>query len=193
MATKHTLGYLQYIKEAEEAEMISPLKGYKADQIIGRIEELMEVLSDQIRFGVPSDNLGRATTYRDANGAIQRIKDILHYYDSKNEPVRFYCWSVSYAGSWKAATTLRRKIDAAGGFGEQPNNVNLKKAVEYFTENPEDSDNLRSISISIDSPSIRKSMSVPQVEIEQPQEPAKAKEEQVNLQEVPPKSPNTEI
>ena len=164
MATKYTLGYLQYIKEAEEAEVKSPLKGYPADQLIIRIGELMEVLSDQVRFGVPSDNLGRATTYRDANGAIQRIKDILHYYDSKNEQVRFYCWSLSYGGTWKSAKNLRRKIEEAGGFGEEMNNVNLKKVVEYFESNPEDSDNLRSLSISIDSDSIRKAMSAPKAE-----------------------------
>lgn len=159
MTSKYTLSYSQFVNESED---ISPLKGYKAEQIIGRIEELMEVLSDQIRFGVPSDNLGRATTYRDANGAIQRIKDILHYYDSKNEQVRFYCWSLSYGGSWKAASTLREKIESSGGFGEEANNVNLKKVIGYFTENPEDSDNLRSISISIDSPSIRKAMHAPE-------------------------------
>ena len=164
MATKYTLGYLQYIKEAEEAEVNSPLKGYPADQIITRIGDLMEVLSDQVRFGVPSDNLGRATTYRDANSAIQRIKDILHYYDSKNEQVRFYCWSLSYGGTWKAAKNLRRKIEEAGGFGEELNNVNLKKVIEYFESNPEDSDNLRSLSISIDSDSIRKAMSTPKPE-----------------------------
>jgi hypothetical protein len=164
MATKYTLGYLQYIKEAEEAEANSPLKGYPSDQLITRIGELMEVLSDQVRFGVPSDNLGRATTYRDANGAIQRIKDIVHYYNSKNEQVRFYCWSLSYGGTWKAAKNLRQKIEDAGGFGEEMNNVNLKKVVEYFTANPEDSDNLRSISISIDSISIRKAMSAPKPE-----------------------------
>jgi hypothetical protein len=156
---KHTLKFAQYIKESEE--MAAPLKGYKADQIITRIEELMNVVSDQVRFGVPSDNLGRAITYRDANGAIQRVKDILHYYTSKNEKVRFYCWSISYEGTWKATTTLRDKIEAAGGFGEEVNNINLKKLIEYFTTNPEDSDNLRSISISIDSPSIRKATAAP--------------------------------
>ncbi|NBU48331.1 MAG: hypothetical protein EBS34_13020 [Flavobacteriales bacterium] len=162
MATKYTRGYLQFIREAEEAERSAPLKGYPADQIITRIGELMEVLSDQVRFGVPSDNLGRATTYRDANGAIQRIKDILHYYESKNEQVRFYCWSLSYGGTWKAAKNLRQKIEDAGGFGEELNNVNLKKVIEYFENNPEDSDNLRSLSISIDSESIRKAMATPQ-------------------------------
>ena len=164
MANKYTLGYLQYIKEQEETEISTPLKGYSAEQLITRIEELMEVLSDQVRFGVPSDNLGRATTYRDANGAIQRIKDILHYYDSKSEQVRFYCWSLSYGGTWKAAKNLRQKIEDAGGFGEEANNVNLKKVIEYFEANPEDSDNLRSISISIDSESIRKAMTAPKPE-----------------------------
>jgi len=170
MASKYIPSYLQYIKEAEEAA--SPLKGYPADQLITRIEELMEVLSDQVRFGVPSDNLGRATTYRDANGAIQRIKDILHYYDSKQEQVRFYCWSLSYGGTWKAAKNLRKKIEDAGGFGEEANNVNLKKVIEYFEANPEDSDNLRSLSISIDSESIRKAMSAPKPE-EKPEPEAK--------------------
>lgn len=178
MATKYTLGYLQYIKEAEEAEVNSPLKGYPADQIITRIGDLMEVLSDQVRFGVPSDNLGRATTYRDANGAIQRIKDIVHYYDSKNEQVRFYCWSLSYGGTWKAAKNLRLKIENAGGFGEEVNNVNLKKVIEYFENNPEDSDNLRSISISIDSESIRKAMSTPKPE----EKPAPAPEQNQTTQ-----------
>jgi hypothetical protein len=161
MSTKYTLSFQQYIKESEELENSAPLKGYPAEQIITRIEELMEVLSDQIRFGVPSDNLGRATTYRDANGAIQRIKDIIHYYKSKNEEVRFYCWSLSYGGSWKATKNLREKIESAGGFGEEVNNVNLKKVIEYFEANPEDSDNLRSISISIDSESVRKAMEAP--------------------------------
>lgn len=164
MALKYTLGYSQYLKE-EESKFNYPLKGYPADQLITRIGELMEVLSDQVRFGVPSDNLGRATTYRDANGAIQRIKDILHYYNSKNEKVRFYCWSLSYGGTWKAAKNLRKKIEDAGGFGEEVNNVNLKKVIEYFTNNPEDSDNLRSISISIDSQSIRVAQSQPKTEI----------------------------
>lgn len=174
MASKYTLNYLQYINESED---VSPLKGYTAEQIMGRIEELMEVLSDRVRFGVPSDNLGRATTYRDANGAIQRIKDILHYYNSKNEKVRYYCWSISYAGSWKATKTLRAKIESAGGFGEAANNINLKKVIDYFTENPEDSDNIQSISISIDSPSIRKAMTAPDKDLEQAEAPQQPTEQ----------------
>jgi hypothetical protein len=150
--------FSQFVNEAEV--MNFPLKGYPADVVITRIEELMETLSDGVKFGVPSDYLGRATTYKDANGAIQRIKDIKHYYDSKAEEVRFYCWSISYEGSWKATKNLRTKIDSAGGFGEQPNNLNLKKVVDYFLENAEDSDNIASISLSIDSPTVRKSMQV---------------------------------
>jgi hypothetical protein len=150
--------FSQYLREHAEQTggLDRPLKGYTADQIISRIGELMEILSDEVRFGVPSDTLGRATTYRDANGAIQKIKDMQHYYDSKNEEVRFYCWSISYNGSWKATTNLRKKIEDAGGFGESELNMNLKKLIDYFTQNPEDSDNVRSISISMDAMSIRK-------------------------------------
>lgn len=148
----------QYLKEQAEVspDLDRPVKGYKAEQIIGRIGDLMELLSDDIRFGVPSDTLGRATTYRDANGAIQKIKDMQHYYDSKNEEVRFYCWSISYKGSWNATKNLKKKIEEAGGFGEESLNMNLKKIIEYFTQNPEDSDNVASISISMDAISIRK-------------------------------------
>jgi hypothetical protein len=150
--------FKQYLKEQEEinAGEDRPLKGYRAEQIIERIEELMEILSDEVRFGVPSDILGRATTYRDANGAIQKIKDMEHYYESKNEEIRFYCWSISYSGSWKASRKLKDKIEAAGGFGENKLNINLKKVIEYFRNNPEDADNLSSFSISMDAKSIRK-------------------------------------
>lgn len=149
--------FAQYVKEQAEAslEPTAKLKGYKADQIIDRITQLMDVLSDSVRFGVPSDNLGRSTTYRDANGAIQKIKDMQHYYDSKGEDVRFYCWSIEYAGSWKATQNLKSKIETAGGFGEELLNMNLKKVIDYFTTNAEDSDNVRSIAISMDSKSIR--------------------------------------
>ncbi len=161
--------FSQYLKENEEVAAPSKLKGYTADQIIQRIGELMEIASDNLRFGVPSDTLGRATTYRDANGAIQKIKDMQHYYESKGETVRFYCWSISYNGSWKATTNLKKKIEDAGGFGEEKMNLNLKKVISYFTENAEDSDNIRSISISMDSETIRKALQKPE-ESEKPEE-----------------------
>lgn len=173
---KNVKYFSEYITESEEATR--PLKGYTADQLISRIEEMMETLSDDVRFGVPSDNLGRATTYRDANGAIQRVKDIQHYYDSKNEEVRYYCWSISYNGSWKATTNLKSKIENAGGLGEHANNINLKKIIEYFTTNAEDSDNVRSISISIDAESVRKAMAVKPA-VDKPEEKEEQSTEEV--------------
>lgn len=172
---KDIKSFTQYLKEQSEPSAEAPLKGYTAEQIISRISELMEILSDNIRFGVPSDTLGRATTYRDANGAIQKIKDMEHYYSGKNEDVRFYCWSISYNGSWKATKNLRKKIEDKGGFGEELN-MNLKKIIDYFTQNAEDSDNVRSLSISMDSKSIRAAMkSKPEDEKLTQTEPAETK------------------
>lgn len=149
--------FLQYLKEQEEKKvsMDEPLKGYKSDEIIQRLEELMQVLSDNTRFGVPTNNLARATTYRDANGAIQKIRDLQLEYDNMGEEVRFYCWSIMYNGSWKATQNLKAKIKDAGGFGEEDLNMNLQKLIDYFTQNAEDSDNVGSISISIDSIKVR--------------------------------------
>ena len=156
MAQKYTLSYLQYINESED---ITPLKGYTADLIITRIGELMEVLPDKVRFGIPSDFLGRNITYRDANGAIERIRDILNHYNK--EDIRFYCWSVAYTGTWAASKSLRNKIESTKAFGENNTNLNLKDMVNYFTQNAEDADNIASISINIDALSIRKAMNVP--------------------------------
>lgn len=156
MAQKYTLSYLQYINESED---INPLKGYTADLIITRIGELMEVFPDKVRFGIPSDFLGRNITYRDANGAIERIRDILNHYNK--EEIRFYCWSVAYTGTWAASKSLRNKIESTKAFGENNTNLNLQDMVNYFTENAEDADNIASISINIDALSIRKAMNVP--------------------------------
>lgn len=132
-----------------------PLKGYKAQQLIDRINQLMEIMPDDVKFGVPADNYGHATTYRDANGAIEKILDLDHYYSGKGEDVRFYCWNINYGGSWEASKNLRKKISDFGGLGKEQN-LNLKKIVEYFTKNPEDVDNIRSFSISLDSKASRK-------------------------------------
>jgi len=161
--------FTQYLKEEEELIADAPLKGYTQEQIISRIEELMQVFSDTVKFGVPADLLGRATTYRDANGAIEKIKDVHHYYSTNGEEVRFYCWSIAYRGSWDATTNLREKIKEAGGFGDE-GNMNLKKIVEYFTNNREDSDNVRSISISLDSKEKRESLKAKEASAEEPQE-----------------------
>jgi hypothetical protein len=147
--------YFQYVNESEETS--KSLRGYKSETIIERIEELMEVLSDRVRFGVPSDYLGKALTSRDANGAIQRIKELTRYYAGNGESVRFYCWSIAYTGSFEATESLREKIEAAGGFGSDLN-MNLKKMIKYFSENKEDSDNVATISIGMDAKSIREAI-----------------------------------
>lgn len=133
------------------------LKGYDAEIVIQRIGELMEIMPDRVKFGIPADSKGYSTSYRDANGAIEKIKDINHYYQSKGEEVKFYCWNISYSGSWDATKALRSKIDEAGGFGRE-SNMNLNKVIKYFTKNSEDVDNIRSISISIDAMSLRKKL-----------------------------------
>ncbi len=153
---KRVSTFREYEKLFEAVEIDpSKLRGYPADQMVKRIEELMEIMPDRTRFGVPADIKGFSTSYRDANGAIQKIQDIDHYYSGKGEDVRFYCWSISYAGSWDATKSLREKIDQFGGFGREQN-MNLKRVIDYFKKNPEDVDNVRSISISVDSKSIRK-------------------------------------
>jgi hypothetical protein len=150
----NTFRQFESINEQAKIESI-PLRGYDIDNMVSRIEELMEIMPDRMKFGVPSDNKGYALTYRDANGAIQKLEDLNHYYSGKGEEVKFYCWNISYSGSWDATQSLKEKIDKFGGFGREVN-MNLKKVVEYFTANPEDADNVRSLSISIDSMSIRK-------------------------------------
>jgi hypothetical protein len=143
------------INEDEGAERIK-LRGYGAEKIIGRIGDLMKVLPDRVKFGVPADIKGYSITYRDANGAIEKINDLNKQYSSRGEEVTFYCWNIGYAGSWDATQSLREKIKEAGGFGSS-SNMNLKKVIDYFTKNQEDVDNVRSIALSIDSKSIRKS------------------------------------
>lgn len=141
--------------EDKEVAPSGPLKGYKAEQLVDRINKLMEIMPDDIKFGVPADNYGHATTYRDANGAIEKIMDLNHYYGGKGEEVKFYCWNINYGGSWEASKNLRKKIADFGGLGKDQN-INLKKVIEYFTQNPEDVDNVRSFSISLDSKASRK-------------------------------------
>ncbi len=164
--------YFQYVNEAEESS--KSLRGYKAETLIQRIEELMDVLSDRVRFGVPSDYLGKALTSRDANGAIQRIKELQRYYSGNGEQVRFYCWSIAYTGSFEATESLKDKIEKAGGFGSDLN-MNLKKIAEYFSENKEDSDNVATISIGMDAKSIRDSINKAKQKKSEPKVEAKEK------------------
>lgn len=160
MARKYTLSYLEFVNESEDGK--SPegyeLKGYSANEIIERLRELVKVLPDKVRFGIPPDNLGRNITYMDLNGIVQRILNIEKHYSMKNENVSFYCWSVAFAGTPSSSEALRAKIENNKEFGKYKTNLNLKMMIDYFTNNREDSDNLGSISIGIDSPTIRKEM-----------------------------------
>ena len=151
--------FYQFLVEKKEQELESrPLKGYTSEQLIDRINQLMEIFPDSFKFGIPSDVLGRAITYRDANATIEKIKDLEHYYQTKGEEIRFYCWAINFSGSWDSTKSLKEKIKEFGGFGEDQLNINLKKLIEYFSNNAEDSDNVRSISIAIDTESVRKQL-----------------------------------
>jgi hypothetical protein len=117
-------GFREFKRLNEQADIKNvPLRGYSAELIKKRLYELVDVMPDRMKIGVPSDNKGYSITYRDLNGAIQKIED---------------------------------KIKSGGGFGKDGENLRLDKIVSYFTKNREDADNVRSISISIDSESIRK-------------------------------------
>ena len=61
-----------------EGKGTAALRGYPAETVVERIGQMMEIFPDRVKFGVPSDNKGLALTYRDANGAIQKIQDVSH-------------------------------------------------------------------------------------------------------------------
>jgi hypothetical protein len=150
-------GFKEFNRINEDASIENaPLRGYSAEQMKERLAEFVEIMPDRLKIGVPSDSKGYTITYRDINGAIQKIDDLVHTYSSQGEEITFYCWSVGYAGTWDATKILKEKIQEAGGFGKSEDNLSLKKMISYFNKNREDVDNIRSISISIDSESIRK-------------------------------------
>lgn len=157
---KNILQYFyDFLNENEDSNYLpksdSPLRGYDADTIILRIEELMKLMPDDFKFGIPSDIYGHSIVYRDANSTIEKIRDIDHYYKSKGEEVKFYCWNITYKGSWEATSAIKKKMMDNNAFGKHIKNMNLKKLIEYFSKNKEDVDNIKSISIGIDSKSIR--------------------------------------
>lgn len=177
------------INEDDTAEKVE-LRGYSAKKIITRISDLMKVLPDRVKFGVPADIKGYTITYRDANGAIEKINDINHQYSSRGKKVTFYCWNVGYAGSWDATQSLKQKIEEYGGFGSSTN-MNIKKILDYFTKNQEDVDNVRSIAISIDSESIRK-MAAPSDEEDAYPTKAPQQGQEVKTEETPKENPDTQ-
>jgi hypothetical protein len=148
--------YSQFIFEKKEMA----LKGISSENIIKKIESVMEVLPNDIQFGVPSDNLGQSTSYKDASDAIQRIKDISHYYSKRKEDVKFYCWSITFKGDFNASQELEDKmIEADGLFHEDKEKygkIDMIKVKDYVQTNPEDADEFKSFSISLDSKSSKK-------------------------------------
>lgn len=131
------------------------LKGISYENMIKKIETLMKVLPGDVQFGVPSDNLGQSTSYKSVSDAIQRIKDISHYYAKRKENVRFYCWSITFKGDWEASQVLEDKMKEADGLFHENQakygKIDLLKVKQYVETNPEDSDDFKSFSISLDS------------------------------------------
>lgn len=148
--------YSEFIFEKKE----SSLKGIPYENMIKKIESVMEVLPSDVQFGVPSDNLGQSTSYKSPADAIQRIKDIAHYYEKRKEKVRFYCWSITFKGDFNASQELEDKmIEADGLFHENQKKygkIDMIKVRDYVQTNPEDADEFKSFSISLDSNASRK-------------------------------------
>ena len=148
--------YSEFIFEKKE----NSLKGIPYENMIKKIEAVMEVLPSDVQFGVPSDNLGQSTSYKSPADAIQRIKDIAHYYEKRKEKVRFYCWSITFKGDFNASQELEDKmIEADGLFHENQKKygkVDMIKVRDYVKTNPEDADEFKSFSISLDSNASRK-------------------------------------
>ena len=148
--------YSEFIFEKKE----STLKGIPYENMIKKIEAVMEVLPSDVQFGVPSDNLGQSTSYKSPADAIQRIKDIAHYYEKRKEKVRFYCWSITFKGDFNASQELEDKmIEADGLFHENQKKygkIDMIKVRDYVKTNPEDADEFKSFSISLDSNASRK-------------------------------------
>lgn len=148
--------YSDFIFEKKE----SSLKGIPYENMIKKIEAVMKILPSDVQFGVPSDNLGQSTSYKSTSDAIQRIKDIAHYYEKRKEKVRFYCWSITFKGDFNASQELEDKmIEADSLFHENQKKygkIDMIKVRDYVETNPEDADEFKSFSISLDSNSSRK-------------------------------------
>mgnify|MGYP001370789830 CR=1 FL=1 len=138
----------------------SSLKGISSENIIKKIEAVMDVLPNDVQFGVPSDNLGQSTSYKSPGDAIQRIKDITHYYNKRKEDVKFYCWSITFKGDFNASQELEDKMEEADGLFHEDKakygKIDMIKVRDYVQTNPEDADEFKSFSISLDSASSRK-------------------------------------
>lgn len=147
--------YSNFINESDGSSSSRPLKGIPAKNMINKIEKSMEFLPDSIQFGVPSDNLGHSTSYKGAGEAIQRIKDLTHYYKKRGKKVRFYCRSVTFTGTWEATKQLEKSMVEQGKLYHEDRDtfgdIDMMKIADYLRDNPEDADNFGKFALSIDS------------------------------------------
>lgn len=121
-------------------------------EIINQIKSLVEVTSDKLSIGAPSDVNGHGTAYGNIEKAIQKIEDHVHYYSKKNEQVKFYCWNLGW-NDWQSGNAVEKKFKQAGVKYEKYKFVDLEQLVKYFQANPDDAGLLKSVSISLESKS----------------------------------------
>lgn len=147
--------YFSFINEDDTSGSSRPLKGIPAKNMIKKIEMAMEYLPDDVQFGVPSDNLGHSTSYKSPIDAIQRIKDLQHYYKRRGKKVRFYCRSITFTGTWESTRQLEKQMVDGGQLYHEDRDtfgdIDLKKIADYLKDNPEDADNFGKFALSIDS------------------------------------------
>lgn len=144
-------GFLGFLNEQAEAE--SNLRGFDTQETIKRMKFLSKVLPENVQFGVPADFNGHSTTYKTLKEAIRRIQDLGHSYESKQKPVRFYCWSITFNGSLEAEEALKEKMNEKGQLyhknQEKYGKYNIAMIAKYFRDNAEDSDNIKSFTFAL--------------------------------------------
>jgi len=123
-----------------------------AQEIITQLKSLVEVTSDKLSIGVPSDVNGHGTAYGNIEKAIQKIEDHVHYYSKKNEGVKFYCWNLGW-NDYQSGSAVEKKFKRAGVNYEKYKFIDLGQLVKYFQANPDDAGLLKSVSISLESKS----------------------------------------
>jgi len=153
-----------------EQEMNANLRGFSASEIIKRMKFLSKVLPDNIQFGVPADFNGNSTTYKTLKEAIRRIQDLGYSYEKKNKPLTFYCWSITFNGSLEAEEALTTKMLNKGQLfhknQKKYGKYNLAMIAKYFRDNPEDADNIKSLTLALDS-STTEPVESPETEVEE--------------------------
>lgn len=146
--------FMSFLNEQENID--KSLKGFDAQETIKRMKFLSKVLPQNVQYGVPADYNGHSTTYKTLKEAIRRIQDLGRSYDSKEEAVNFYCWSITFNGSLESEEALKKKMNEAGQLyhknQEAYGKYNIALIAKYFRDNPEDSDNIKSFTFALATP-----------------------------------------